>query len=316
MRDNPTAPRWAAAGTALIAAAGALTGCGGPAGSLPPAGAASLGGGEAFDRIIAEAPVAAEAAIPAGSLMARIRARGVLNVGGTDTAALFSLRDPATGRLTGFDAGLAQLLAKYIIGSPKVNLVHATVTSREALLQNGTVDVVQATYTITPGRARKVAFAGPYYSSGDAILVAGDSTGITQVADLAGRTVCTLSNSTAANDIKRFAPTATVVLFETNGECQKAVEQKRVDAYVLDQAILLGDAYRDPGVKVVGQPFTSEPYGIGVPLNSPEMKSFVNDWLRMIEADGEWARLWKATIGIAVSGEAPPPPVIGSVEGS
>jgi glutamate transport system substrate-binding protein len=208
------------------------------------------------------------------------------------------------------------MLAKYITGKPSVNRVQIDVTTREVLLQNGTVDSVIATYTITPARAQKVGFAGPYYSSGDAILVKSSDNAITKPTDLNGKSVCTETSSTAANDIKKFAPSANVVLFQTNAECQQAVEQGRTDAYVLDQALLLGDAARDKNVKVVGQPFTDEPYGIGVPLSSPEMKTFVDDWLKLIESDGEWAKLWKATIGTELSGDAPTPPAIGSAAGS
>jgi glutamate transport system substrate-binding protein len=190
------------------------------------------------------------------------------------------------------------------------------VATREALLQNGTVDTVFATYTITPARAAKVAFAGPYYSSGDAILVKKADTSITKVGDLNGKTVCTESSSTAANDIKQHAPGAKIILFDQNSECEQAVVQGRADAYVLDQALLLGDVSRDAKVKVVGQPFTSEPYGIGLPLSSPEFKTFVNNWLRLIESDGEWAKLWHATIGTALAGNPPNPPAIGSVAGS
>lgn len=293
-----------------------LAACGSSGSSLPAPKSSGGAAAPTFQQVIDSAPVAAASAIPADSLMAKIKARGTLNVGGTDTSALFSLKDPVTGKLTGFDAGLAQMLAKYITGKPNENLVLVTADTRETLLQNGTVDSVFATYTITPARAQKVAFAGPYYSSGDAILVAKDNTGITKVGDLNGKTVCTESSSTAANDLKQYAPTAHVILFQTNAECQQAVEQGRADAYVLDQALLLGDQYRDPKVKVVGQPFTSEPYGIGLPLSSPEMKTFVNDWLKEIQADGEWAKLWKATIGSVLSGDAPTPPAIGSVQGS
>lgn len=246
-----------------------LAACGSSGGSLPAPKSSGGGAAPTFQQVIDGAPVAPASAIPDGSLMAKIKARGTLNVGGTDTSALFSLKDPVTGKLTGFDAGLAQMLAKYITGKPNENLVLVTADTRETLLQNGTVDSVFATYTITPARAQKVAFAGPYYSSGDAILVAKGNTAITKVADLAGKTVCTESSSTAANDLKQYAPTAHVILFQTNAECQQAVEQGRADAYVLDQALLLGDQYRDPQVKVVGQPFTTEPYGIGLPLNSP-----------------------------------------------
>lgn len=312
---RPRSPRPLPVALLAAALAAGLTACGGSSGSLPPAGGSATPG-ESFQQVVDQAPVAPASAIPAGSPMARIRSRGTLNVGGTDTAPLFSLKDPITGKVTGFDAGLADMLARYLIGSPSVNRVQVDASTREVLLQNGTVDAVLATYTITPARAEKIAFAGPYYSSGDAILVRSSATGISRPADLKDRTVCTESNSTAANDIKRFAPSAHVVLFQTNAECQQAVEQGRADAYVLDQALLLGDAARDKNVKVVGQPFTSEPYGIGLPPANPEMKAFVNGWLRLIQSDGEWTRLWKATIGTQLPGDPPSPPALGSAAGS
>jgi glutamate transport system substrate-binding protein len=312
-----TTPGRALTVTALLASlATTLAACGGSSSSLPPAPGSGTSSGDSFQQVIDSAPVAPASALPSGSLMAKIKSRGTLNVGGTDTAALFSLKDPISGKLTGFDAGLSQMLAKYIIGSPSTKLVEVSVDTREALLQNGTVDTVFATYTITPERAKKVAFAGPYYSSGDAILVKKDNTSITKVGDLNGKTVCTESSSTAANDIKQYAPGAHILLFQLNSECQQAVEQGRADAYVLDQSLLLGDQYRDKGVKVVGEPFTTEPYGIGLPLGSPEMKTFVDNWLKTIEADGEWAKLWKATIGTAITGNPPAPPAIGSAQGS
>ncbi|TDT97944.1 glutamate transport system substrate-binding protein [Streptomyces sp. 846.5] len=317
-----TASRRTLTAVALAASSAAvLSACSsGSSSALPPAAGASStasGSGVSFQQVIDDAPVAAASDIPAGSPMAAIKARGELVEGGTDTSALFSLTDPVSGRTTGFDAGLAAMLAKYITGQPKVKLVQVQVATREALLQNGTVDAVFATYTITPKRATKVAFAGPYYTSGDAILVKKSDSSITKVADLNGRTVCTESSSTAAADIKKYAPSAKLVLFDQNSQCVSAVEQGRADAYVLDQALLLGDAYREPTkVKVVGQPFTAEPYGIGLPLNSPAMKTFVDNWLKKIEADGEWAKLWQATIGTTLGGSAPAPPVVGSVAGS
>jgi len=66
----------------------------------------------------------------------------------------------------------------------------------------------------------------------------------------------------------------------------------------------------------VGEPFTQEPYGIGLPHDDAMAKAFVNDWLKKIYADGSWAKLWKATIGTVVAGDAPMTPTIGSAEGS
>jgi len=297
-----------------------LTACGGGSAALPSADGSADGSssasGDTYQQVLDAAPVAAASQIPSGSLMATIKKRGTLVVGGTDTAALFSLKDPVTGKLTGFDAGLAAMLAKYITGSTKTKLVQVDVATREQLLRNGTVDTVFATYSITPERAKKVDFAGPYYSSGNAILTKKGDTAITSVKDLNGENVCAQSGSTAAGNIKNFAPKANVLLFDGNSQCVQAVKQGRADAYVNDQALLVGVQYRDSSVQVVGKPFTTDPYGIGVPKQDPEMKKFVDAWLKTIETDGLWAKLWKATLGTAVTGAAPKPPVIGSAEGS
>ena len=303
---------------AVAAAVVALAGCA-DSGTAPPPpipGQADTGG---YDAVIAGSPVADPSAIPAGSWADKIRQRGRLIRGGTDTGALFSLRDPTTGKITGFDAGLAAMLAHYITGKADqdaVELVTTTVDTRETLLQNKTVDAVFATYTIKPERAEKVAFAGPYYESGDAIMVKADNTTITEVGDLNGKTVATESNSTAALAVKQFAPQANVLLFQEDAQCVAAVQQGRADAYVLDESILVSDASTNPQVKVVGTPFTKEPYGIGLPKDDPAAKQFVNDWLTKIYADGSWLELWQATVGTVVKGQTPTPPQLGSVPGS
>jgi glutamate transport system substrate-binding protein len=304
---------------AVVAAVVALAGCADSGTAPPPPPVPGQADTSGYDAIVAGSPVADPSAIPAGSWADKIKQRGKLIRGGTDTGPLFSLKDPTTGKVTGFDAGLAAMLAHYITGKTDpgaVDLVITTVDTRETLLQNHTVDAVFATYTITEPRAQKVAFAGPYYQSGDAIMVKADNTAITKVEDLNGKNVATESNSTAALAIKQFAPQANVLLFQEDAQCVAAVQQGRADAYVLDQGILVSDASTNPAVKVVGQPFTQEPYGIGVPLNDPSAKQFVNDWLKKIYADGSWAKLWQATIGTVVKDQPPAPPAIGSVPGS
>jgi glutamate transport system substrate-binding protein len=307
---------------ALAAAAGgglALAGCAdGGAGAPPPLpGPATDAGG--YDAIIAASPVADPAAIAPGSWADKVKQRGRLIRGGTDTGTLFSLRDPATNRVTGFDAGLAAMLAHYVTGSTAddaVELVITTVDTREVLLQNASVDAVFATYTINPARAQKVAFAGPYLESGAAVLVKADDTTVNSVDDLGGKTVALQANSTTITPFTQRVPTAQTLLFQDDAQCVAAVKQGRAQAYVVDQSILISDAVRDPTVKVVGEPFTVEPYGIGLPLQDASAKPFVNDWLTKIFADGSWAKLWQATVGTVVKSDPPTPPQLGSAQGS
>ena len=293
---------------------------GGPAASASAAQMTGSGNGQidqaTYDSVIAGAPKADAATVSASAWASAIKGRGTLRTGGTDSGPLFSLLDPSSGKLTGFDAGLSQMLAQYILGAPTTKLTVTTVDTRETLIQNGTVDAVFATYSITPARAQKVAFAGPYFTSGAAIMVKKDNTDINSVKDLAGKKVATESNSTSVTALKAQVPSASLQLYAEDAQCQAAVQQGRADAYVLDQSILISDAVSNPAVKVVGEPFTVDPYGIGVTKTDPTAKKFVDAWLQTIYADGSWAKLWKATIGTIVKGDAPKPPTIGSAPGS
>lgn len=314
--------RTALAAVVCLGIGSSVAGCGSSSAptAMPSAGGtgsvAAPGASSSYDSVVKGAPVADAATIKANPWASKIKKQGYLRVGGTDSSPLFSMRDINTGQVTGFDAGLSQMLARYITGGSDIakltKLTNVTVDTRETLLENHSVDAVFATYTITPARAKKVAFAGPYYSSGDAIMVKASNNTIKTVADLKGKTVATEQNSTAALDIKKFVPSAKVQLFQTNDECVAAVQQGRVDAYVLDQSILISSASTNKSVKVVGKPFTKEPYGIGLSKDEPAAKKFVDSWLKKIEANGDWAKLWKATVGTVVKGSAPKPPAVGS----
>ncbi|HEY5834420.1 glutamate ABC transporter substrate-binding protein [Streptomyces sp.] len=315
-RTSAVRRRYLAAVT-LVAAAALTSACSGsssPSAEVPGApvkSGAATGGAAAIEQLIAAEQPADASLMPAGSTAAKIKERGKLLVGGTQTAALFSLLDPTTGKVTGFDAALSQLLAKYITGKPDTQLVQVTAATREALLKNHSVDAVFATYTITPERAKIVNFAGPYFLDGLAVQVKKDNSDITSVKDLAGKTVVTQSASTAATAVKAAVPTAKIQLFDTNIECLQALKQGRADAYVLDQSLLAGNASKNPEVKVLPGTFSQEPYGIGLPIDRPDFKKFVNDWLAKIEADGTWAKVWQATLGTQVPGAVPAPPKIG-----
>lgn len=264
--------------------------------------------------LTASAPVATT--IPAGSTMEKIKKRGYLIVGGSLDAPLLSQQNPGTGQVEGLDADFGKLLAKYIIGEPKVKMVNAASETREALLSNGTVDVVLQTYSITPERARQVAFAGPYFSSGLVIATKKGAAGITAPADLNGKTVIAGANTPAIPAIKKAAPKAKILTFASDPECVQALKQGRGQAYVQDQAVLLATAKQDPQVQIQGQPFTKDPYGIGLKHGDTAMKTFVNDWLKTIEGSGLWAKTWKNSIGTVVQGDAPQPPALGSAPGS
>ncbi|WP_431911873.1 glutamate ABC transporter substrate-binding protein [Nonomuraea jabiensis] len=266
--------------------------------------------------VLAKAPVAAAAEILPGSTMEKIKQRGELLVGGSLDAPLLSQQNPATGEVEGFDADMGKALAKYILGEPKVKIVNSASETREALLANGTVDVVFQTYTITEERAKQVAFAGPYYTSGLTIAVKKGTAGIAKPEDLNGKKVLAGANTPAIPAIKKLAPQAEIITFGSDPECVQALKQDRGVAYVQDETILIADAKKDPSIEIVTKPFTVDPYGIGLKHGDDQFKKFVNDWLKKTQDTGVWQEIWKKSIGTVVTGDAPQPPQIGSVPGS
>jgi ABC-type amino acid transport substrate-binding protein len=294
---------------ALAVAVLGLTACGETSSPAVP------GASQSSD-LLADAPVAAAADILPGSTMEKIKQRGELIVGGSLDAPLLSQQNPTTGEVEGFDADMGKALAKYIIGEPKVKIVNSASETREALLANGTVDVVFQTYTITPERAEQVAFAGPYYTSGLTIAVKKGTTGITKPEDLDGKKVLAGANTPAIPAIEKLAPKAEIITFGTDPELMQALKQDRGVAYVQDETLLIANAQKDPSIEIVTKPFTSDPYGIGLKHGDEQFKTFVNDWLKKTQDAGLWQQIWKNSIGTVVTGDAPAPPQIGSVPGS
>ena len=306
-----TATRLAALAAAGIAAL-ALTAC---SPEEQGEGGGSADGDKAAttqEELVAAGPVADDATVEGNEWASAIKEAGVLNLGGTETSELFSLLDPTTGTAKGFDAGLSQLLAKYIIGEPNVDLQQVTVDTRESLLESNTVDAIIATYSITPERAERVGFGGPYYGSQAAILVQKDNSDITSLDDLAGKKVATQAASTGVTLLEEEAPDAEVLALPDHAQALSALQQGNADAYVIDQSLLLNAVVANDDVKIVGEPFGPvDPYGIGVNKDSDAV-DFINDFLTEIEDDGTWAQLWQITIGDRADiSEVPTPPTPG-----
>lgn len=254
---------------------------------------------EAFDELIASGVSADEADIEANEWALAVKEAGVLRVGGTRTSYLFSQLDETDESLRGFDAGLYQLLARYIFGDEsKYELTQVDSSTRESVLQSDQVDAVFATYSITDARKEVISFAGPYYTSQQAVLVKAGNEDITGVESLAGKIVATQSGSTGPDILAEYAPEATVQEFANDLEARTALEQGRVDAYVTDYTLLLNAIVKNPDAyAIAGDVFGPEDnYGIGLPLDSDGV-AFVNDFLKKIEENGTWAELWKITLG-------------------
>lgn len=277
---------------AVIAAASALAlvGC-------------SSGGAAAPD----EAPVVKEeVAFEAGTTMAKLHDAGKITVGTKFDQPLFGLMG-LDGTPVGFDVEIAKIIAGELgIDAKNIEWVEAVSANREPFIENGQVDIVVATYTINDKRKEVVSFAGPYYIAGqDLLVLAGNPDGIKSIDDVKGKKVCSVTGSTSAQNLKDAG--VEVIETDTYSNCLTPLRQGEVVAVSTDNVILAGLADQNQGeFEVVDNPFTEEPYGIGLKKDDTDFRNFINDTLEKSFDDGAWAKAWESTAGKVLSTPTPP----------
>jgi glutamate transport system substrate-binding protein len=253
----------------------------------------------------------AEGEFEEGSTMAAIQESGALRVGVKYDQPLFGVNTP--GGVEGFDAEIARLIAEGIWGeggADNVEFTEAVSAVREEILQQDQVDMVVATYTINDDRKELVGFAGPYYVAGQDIMVEeGNPEGIESVDDLNGQPVCSVEGSTSIENLREMAPDADVIALDTYSACAEELSQGNVTAVTTDNVILIGLIDERGEFELVDNPFTDEPYGIGVQLEADDFRDWVNDRLEEIYESGEWAEAWENTAGTVTGGTPEPPEV-------
>ena len=208
----------------------------------------------------------------------------------------------------GFDPEIGKILAGSLGIAPEDITWKETISdNREPFLQEGEVDLVIASYSITDERRQVVGQAGPYYVTGQQLLVKSDSD-IESLDDVKGTEVCSVTGSTSLENIK--AEGAKPRGFDTYSECVDQVLSGTVDAMTTDGAILLGYAAENPDeLKVVVEPFSEERYGVGYSQDKPEMCQWIVDTLTAAQEDGTWGEAFEATLG--QSGvDTPEPPAM------
>ena len=193
---------------------------------------------------------------------------------------------------TGFDVDVAKYVAKELgYSEDQIEWVESPSANRENMLSNDQVDMIFATYSITDKRKESVAFAGPYFVAGQDLLVSQDNTDIKGPEDLEGKNLCSVTGSTSAQKIKdQYAGTVNLVEQGGYADCVTILGSGGVDAVTTDDIILAGLAATDANsgkFKVVGNPFTEEKYGVGLPKDSDKCQA-INDAITKMVEDGAW----------------------------
>jgi glutamate transport system substrate-binding protein len=244
-----------------------------------------------------------------GSRMAELADAGEITMGVRYDQPGLGFKDAAADVPTGFDIEIAKLLVADLCIDPTdtdaVTWEETISDNREPYLMEGRVDLVLASYSITDERRELVGQTGPYFITGQQVLVPSDSD-VESIEDLQGEEVCSVSGSTSIERVEEEG--AVPVPREAYSDCADDVLNGSVPAMSTDGAILLGLAALNPDeLKVVGPEFSEERIGVGYPKENPEMCEWINGVLEDSFEDGSWEDAFEATLG--ESGvETPDPP--------
>lgn len=246
-----------------------------------------------------------------GSRMAELAEAGTINVGVRFDQPGLGFKGGTDELPSGFDVEMAKLLVADLCIDPEdveaVNYEETISDNREPYLEAGRVDLVAASYSITDDRRALVGQAGPYFLTGQQVLVPSDSD-VESIEDLEGEEVCSASGSTSLENVT--AAGAVGVPADTYSICAEQVADGSVPAMSTDGSILLGLAAQyDGDLKVVGEEFSEERIGIGYSPDAPEMCQWITDVIQTAYDDGVWAEAFEATLGASGS-ETPEPPAL------
>ena len=267
-----------------------------------------------------DGPLPSPDELPDGSTMAGIRDRGALRIGVSADTLLFGARNPLSGQIEGFDIDMLKEVAMAIFGVTDeeaydyLDFVVIPYNQRIPKLRGGEVDIVAHTMTINCVRWQQIAFSSEYYTSGQRVLVEVTSS-YSSIDELnaAAATVCVPDGSTNQEKLVDY-PAVIAVAVPDISDCLVALQAGEVQAITGDDTVLAGLGAQDPATAVVGDSFTAEPYGLGMPAEHVDFVKFVNALLEEMRADGRWQSIYDRWLLGTLGPQTPPEARYGRTE--
>jgi polar amino acid transport system substrate-binding protein len=251
------------------------------------------------------AALSEEGAAAAGSRLDRIRERRRLIAVVQIAFEPFSFYGE-DGRRTGFEIDFLREFARRWLDDPNaVTYLPVPTDARIPTLQRGRADLIAAALTKTPERAELVDFSLTYFEDGQRLLVP-EGSAIAGVCDLQGRKVAAIEGATGVENLRAaaaecgFEPGDDLVTFRRHADAVQALLAGEVDALTSDGMALRNLAEGEP-LKVVGEPFSREPYGFAVPKGDQRLRQLIDRTLRDMEQDGTYASIYRRWFGDEVS---------------
>jgi cystine transport system substrate-binding protein len=226
----------------------------------------------------------------AADRLAAAKARGDLQVAMMGNYPPFSFVEPDTGKVAGYDADVAQLLAAHL--GLKVVVVPTVWSDIIPGLVAGKYDLAVSQVSITARREAAIDFSEPYtYSSTQLILRNNDDATYSSLTDLKGKIVGVAKNTIFETQV-RAVPGVQVRSYPGSAENLQDLVFGRIDAS-LNDSLMVAYLLSQSRLPVKAGPLVGigERIGVAIQKGNPALKAAVNLALRQAQADGSLARL-------------------------
>ncbi|KQW01375.1 amino acid ABC transporter substrate-binding protein [Rhizobacter sp. Root1221] len=233
----------------------------------------------------------------------KIRESGTIQLGGRDASFPFSYKVSAEADPIGFSADLCAKVVDAVrlkLGLPNLKVQYTMVTpsNRIALVQNGTVDLECSTTTNTAARAQQVEFAPTHFVGSVAAAVKRNSP-VQTIAQLDGKSVATVTGSTAIQLLRAYRRNEKVAFNEVTGKDTSdtflLLSTDRAVAMILEDVQLAGLIARSTApadYRLLDERLRDEPYGFIYRKDDPQFKALVDETLASIMRSGEIEALY------------------------
>lgn len=196
-------------------------------------------------------------------------------------------RNPSTGEIEGFDIDLAKAIGTAIMGDPsRITFKAVPTAERVEFLQDGKVDMIVRTMTITCDRLGQVAFSKPYFKTSNRLLVPKAAGVKTFDEALKGRTSCAARSSSAEDELKANPRGSTLVSVENQLDCLVLMQLGKVDATMTDDGLAAGQAAQDTTVTMLDERVRPGYMGVAMKLGNDDLVARVNQVLADYQASG------------------------------
>lgn len=205
------------------------------------------------------------------------------------------------GEWVGFDVDMAEEIAKRL--GCKLERVPVSNKTRVAFVQQGRIDISVANMTHKRERDKSIDFSITYFFDGQKLMAKKGK--YTKWEDFVGKKIATMQGTTSEINVKNLLKKLgdkdyekNVISFQKESECFQALQMGRVAAWSTDSTILLGYSAKSPGnYELVGDFFSNEPYGIGLPENDSALRDAVNFAIQDIWQDGTYMKIYNKWYG-------------------